>query len=365
MESRLSRLLGCQHPIIQTAMGWIADANLVAATGRAGGFGFLAGAVMSPEEVAAGIAKIRRQTDAPFGVNFHMYTPRAKQIVDICIAEQIRAVSYSRSPDPATIDRFKAAGIICIPTVGALKHALKAVQLGADALVIQGSEGGGHTGQVATSILVPQVSAAVTVPLAAAGGFRDGRGLVAALSLGADGIAMGTRFLLTQESPVPESTKRIYLDTSPERIVVSAALDGMPQRMVLNHQLQRLISASPPVLLARAVKNAFSLSRQTGDSPWALLKSGWSMYRAGDQSLGATLMSANAPMMIQEAVVFGRPETGILPSGQIAGLIEDLPTVDNLMSSIVSEASTTIEKLGKVTAHDATVRSDRPEDGSQ
>jgi len=365
VESRLSRLLGCQHPIIQTAMGWIADANLVAATGRAGGFGFLAGAVMSPEEVAAGIAEIRRQTDAHFGVNFHMYTPRAKQIVDICIAEQIRAVSYSRSPDPATIDRFKAAGIICIPTVGALKHALKAVQLGADALVIQGSEGGGHTGQVATSILVPQVSAAVPVPLAAAGGFRDGRGLVAALSLGADGIAMGTRFLLTQESPVPESTKRIYLDTPPERIVVSAALDGMPQRMVLNHQLQRLISASPPVLLARAVKNAFSLSRQTGDSPWALLKSGWSMYRAGDQSLGATLMSANAPMMIQEAVVFGRPETGILPSGQIAGLIEDLPTVDNLISSIVSEASTTIEKLGTATARDAVVCSDRPEDGSQ
>ena len=99
METRLTTLLGSQYPVIQTAMGWIADANLVASTGRAGGFGFLAGAVMSPAEVEAGISVIRAQTDAPFGVNFHMYVPHARQIVDICIAEQVRAVSYSRSPD--------------------------------------------------------------------------------------------------------------------------------------------------------------------------------------------------------------------------------------------------------------------------
>ena len=363
VESRLTRLLACQYPIIQTAMGWVADADLVAATGRAGGFGFLAGAVMTPEEVADGIAAIRRQTDAPFGVNFHMYTPQASRIVDICIAEQVRAVSYSRSPDSATIDRFKAAGIICIPTVGALKHAVRAVQLGADALVIQGSEGGGHTGQVATSILLPQVRAAVDVPLAAAGGFRDGRGLIAALSLGADGIAMGTRFLLTQESPVPDATKHVYLETPPERIIVSPVLDGMPQRMVLNDQLQRLIVASSPLLAMRAVKNAFAMSRQTGDSPWELLKSGWKMYRAGDQSLGATMMSANAPMMIQEAVVHGRPETGILPSGQVAGLIDDLPSVENLISAIIKEASTTAERVGKLAFADATSESGAPNSG--
>ena len=142
----------------------------------------------------------------------------------------------------------------------------------------------------------------------------------------------------------------------------------MPQRMVLNNQLQSLISASSLVVLVRAVKNAFSLSRQTGDSPWALLKSGWRMYRAGDQSLSATMMSANAPMMIQEAVVHGRPDSGILPSGQIAGLIEDLPTVNSLVSSIVSEALATIEKLGKVGVLDASVAASTahlPEDGSQ
>ena len=345
MQTPLNALLGCTHPVIQTAMGWVADAGLVSATGRAGGFGFLAGAVMTPAEVAAGIADIRRQTDAPFGVNFHMYVPQAPRIVDICIAEGVRAVSYSRSPDAKTIERFKSAGILCIPTVGALKHAVKAVELGADALVVQGSEGGGHTGRVATSILLPQVREAVTVPLAAAGGFRDGAGLIAALSLGADGVAMGTRFLLTRESPVPESTKRVYLATPPENIVVSDALDGMSQRMVLNSQLKQLMTSSSLGLLVRAIGNAFKLSRQTGDSPWALLRSGWRMYRAGDDSLGAMLMSANAPMMIQEAVVHGRPDDGILPSGQVAGLIADLPSVEDLLNGMMSGANAALSRL--------------------
>jgi NAD(P)H-dependent flavin oxidoreductase YrpB (nitropropane dioxygenase family) len=345
METRITRLLGCRYPVIQTAMGWIADAQLVAATGRAGGFGFLAGAVMTPEEVQRGIAAIRERTDAPFGVNFHMYVPHADRIVDICIAEQVRAVSYSRSPDAKTIERFKAADVLCIPTVGALKHAVRAVELGADALVVQGSEGGGHTGQVATSILLPQVREAVTVPLAAAGGFRDGKGLVAALSLGADGVAMGTRFLLTQDSPVPVPTKRIYLGALPEQVVVSSALDGIPQRMVMNAQLKRLISGSSIGLLFGAIKHAFALARQTGSSPWLLLRSGWRMYRGGEESLATTLMSANAPMLIQEAVVHGRPESGILPSGQVAGLIQDLPSVSDLIEKVMSEADATLSRL--------------------
>ena len=348
MQTRLNALLGCRYPVIQTAMGWIADANLVAATGRSGGFGFLAGAVMTPDEVASGIQAIRAQTDAGFGVNFHMYVPQASEIVDICISEQVRAVSYSRSPDAKTIERFKAAGILCIPTVGALKHAKKAVELGADALVVQGSEGGGHTGQVASSILLPQVREAVSVPLAAAGGFRDGNGLVAALSLGADGIAMGTRFLLTQESPVPDETKQRYLASTPEQIVISAALDGLPQRMLLNTQLKQLMSATSIGLFIRAVRSAFAMSKQTGDSPWALLKAGWRMYRAGDDSLASTMMAANAPVLIQEAVVHGRPEEGILPSGQVAGLIDNLPLVADMIEQIMQEADSAIRHLSSL-----------------
>lgn len=347
MQTPLTELLGCRYPIIQTAMGWVADPALVVATAKAGGFGFLAGAVMTLDEIEAGILAIKSETDAPFGVNFHMYVPFAEDIVDLCIEQRVRAVSYSRSPSARSVEKLKAAGIVCIPTVGAFKHAVKAVELGADALVIQGGEGGGHTGSVATSILLAQVRGAVTVPIAAAGGFRDGGGLVAALAMGAQGIAMGTRFLLTQESPVPDATKAVYLRTPPEDIVVSTRLDGLPQRMIANSYLARLIDASQLGLLLRALRNGLAFTKMTGSSLWDMLKSAWHMRRGGDLSLGQTLMAANAPMMIQEAMVHGRPEDGILPSGQVAGLIDDLPSVEVLISGIMAEAESTLEVLSK------------------
>lgn len=345
MKTPLTDLLGCRYPIIQTAMGWVADSALVAATAKAGGFGFLAGAVMTLEEIERGIADIKALTDAPFGVNFHMYVPYAEDIVDLCIEQRVKAVSYSRSPSSASVEKLKRAGIVCIPTVGAMKHAVKAVELGADALVIQGGEGGGHTGSVATTILLPQVREAVNVPIAAAGGFRSGAGLVAAMALGADGIAMGTRFLLTQESPVPENTKAVYLKTPPEQIVVSTKLDGLPQRMIANPYLSDLMRATGFGLLARAIRNGIAFTRLTGGSLLGMLGSAWKMYRSGNTTLGQTIMAANAPMMIQEAMVKGMPDKGILPSGQVAGVIDDIPTVDALIQRIMSDADATLSSL--------------------
>jgi len=345
MKTSLTKLLGCRYPIIQTAMGWVADSVLVSATCNAGGFGFLAGAVMTLEEIERSIADIKARTGAPFGVNFHMYVPYAEDIVDLCIEQKVKAVSYSRSPSSASIEKLKRAGIVCIPTVGAMKHAVKAVELGADALVIQGGEGGGHTGSVATTILLPQVREAVTVPIAAAGGFRSGAGLVAAMALGADGIAMGTRFLLTQESPVPENTKAVYIKTPPEQIVVSTKLDGLPQRMIANSYLSDLMRATGIGLLVRAIRNGIAFTRLTGGSLLGMLRSAWKMYRSGNTTLGQTMMAANAPMMIQEAMVKGIPDKGILPSGQVAGVIDDIPTVDALILRIMSDADATLNSL--------------------
>lgn len=345
METPLTRLLGCRYPIIQTAMGWVADPRLVAATANAGGFGFLAGAVMNLEEIEHSIREVKSMTDRPFGVNFHMYVPFADQIVDLCIEHGVRAVSYSRSPSAEMVDRLKQAGIVCMPTVGALKHAVKAVELGADALVVQGAEGGGHTGYVATNLLLAQVRDAVSVPIAAAGGFRDGAGLTAALALGSDGIAMGTRFLLTKESPVPDATKAVYLRTPPEKIIVSDCLDGMPQRMIANGYLARLVASSQIGLMLRALRNGLLFARLTGGSLLGFIASAWRMYRSGHSTLGQTFMAANAPMMIQQAMVYGKPEEGILPSGQVAGLIDDLPTVEVLMYRIMGEACLARERL--------------------
>ncbi|CBL46325.1 Probable enoyl-ACP reductase [gamma proteobacterium HdN1] len=350
LKTRLTDLLGCEYPVIQTAMGWVANPDLVAATCNAGGFGFLAGAVMTPAEVEAGIQAIKAKTDKPFGVNFHMYTPAANEIIEICIRHKVRAVSYSRSPAKQMIQRLKDAGIVCIPTVGAVKHAIKAVEMGADAVVVQGGEGGGHTGSVASNILLPQVVEALKVPVVAAGGFKDGRGLVVALAYGAEGIAMGTRFLMTKECPVPDQTKARYVKAKPEEIIVSKKLDGMPQRMINNEFLQALEKKSAIGMLILAVRNGLAFTKITGGSLLQMLLSAWKMKKSNDMSFTQTMMAANAPMMIQEAMVNGHPADGILPSGQVAGTIKDLPTGAELMAQIVSEAQATLAKLSERTA---------------
>lgn len=337
MNTPLTKLLGCDYPIIQTAMGWVADAKLVAATSNAGGFGFLAGAVMTPDEVEKSVVAIKAATDKPFGVNFHMYTSGAADIVDICCRSGVKAVSYSRSPSADLIEKLKSAGIVCIPTVGAAKHAAKAVSLGADAVVVQGGEGGGHTGSVASTILLPQVLEQVDVPVVAAGGFKDGRGLAAALAMGASGIAMGTRFLMTQESPVPDATKTRYVDAAPDQIIVSKKLDGLPQRMINNTCLSDLETSSQLGMWWLAVKNGLAFAKLTNTSLLEMLQSAWKISRTGDLSMAQTMMAANAPMMIQEAMVQGHPDHGILPSGQVAGVIHDLPTVAELIQRIVNE----------------------------
>lgn len=345
MKTALTTLLGCRYPVIQTAMGWVADANLVAATGNAGGFGFIAGAVMTPAEIEQQIVAVKTASDAPFGVNFHMFVPDAEAIVELCIKYQVAAVSYSRSPVPALVSRLKAANIVCIPTIGAAKHAAKAVAMGADALVVQGGEGGGHTGGVASTVLLPEVVRSVDVPVAAAGGFKDGDGLVAALAFGASGIAMGTRFLLSQESPVPLATKQCYLNATPEQMVVRTVLDGIPQRMLYNRYLRSLESSSSAGMLLRAVKNGLAFSRMTESSLLAMLKSAWQMSRSGDVTFAQTLMAANAPMMIQQAIVAGQPDRGVLPGGQIAGTIDDLPAVAELIEQIMNQAQQRLHEL--------------------
>ena len=341
LNTRITELLGCQYPIIQTAMGWVADPRLVAGTCNAGGFGFLAGATIPPDQMEAAILQTKQLTDKPFGVNFHMYQTNAPQIVDMVVRHGVRAVSYSRSPGKDMVKKLKDAGVICIPTIGLPKHAAKAIEMGADAVTIQGGEGGGHTGAVPTTLLVPQVIDAVAgkVPVLAAGGFKDGRGLVAAMAWGADGIAMGTRFLLTQESPVPAETKQRYLACkNPADIIVSKALDGLPQRMITNEFLGAIEKAGPIGRLLIAAQSGLRYMKLSGASPVELFRAAGEMVRNDGLTWSQALFSANAPMIIQKAMVDGRPAEGVLPSGQVAGTIDDLPTCAELIQRIVSEA---------------------------
>jgi len=348
LQTRLTEKLGCKYPIVQTAMGWVADPKLVAGSCNAGGFGFLAGATIPPDEMERDLLQVKELTDKPFGVNFHMYQPNAADIVDMVIRHGVRAVSYSRSPGPEFIRRLKDAGVICMPTVGLPKHAIKAVQLGADVVTVQGGEGGGHTGAIPTTLLIPQVVDAVgdKVPVVAAGGFKDGRGLVAALAWGADGIAMGTRFLMTAESPVPRTTLQRYVDCSnPGEIIVSRAMDGLPQRMIMNELLAEMERAGTLHKLWIALRNGLAFRRHTGASVLGLLRSAIAMGGDGEMTASQAIMSANAPMIIQKAMVDGEPALGVLPSGQVAGVIDDLPSCADLVNNIVAEAQQRLSQL--------------------
>lgn len=340
LHTPLCELLGCQYPIVQTAMGWVAGSSLVTATTKAGGFGFLAGATIAADRIEDEIVRVRKDTeDRPFGLNFHMFQPNAMQLLDLAVKHKIRAVSYGRGPDKKTIGRLRDAGIVCMPTVGALKHAQKAIEMGANAITIQGGEGGGHTGSVPTTVLLPQVVDAVSVPVIAAGGFYDGRGLLSALAFGAQGIAMGTRFLMTRNSGVPEATLARYLAAKDaEQIRVSHLVDGMPQRMIPNEYLSMLEKASPLKRVRIALGLALQWKAQTGMTFSHAASVLWQALREDPASVAQTVMAANAPMLLQRSMVEGKPAEGVMSAGQVAALIGRLDSCQEVIQGIVQQA---------------------------
>jgi NAD(P)H-dependent flavin oxidoreductase YrpB (nitropropane dioxygenase family) len=353
LHTQLCQRLGCRYPIIQTAMGWVARPELVAATCNAGGFGFLAAAVMRPDEVESAIARVRSLTAQPFGVNFHSFQPGAERVVDILIREKVSAVSFGRGPDKRMIARIREAGIACVPTVGAVKHARKMVELGVDMVVVQGGEGGGHTGSVASTVLLPQVLDAVQVPVIAAGGFADGRGLAAALAYGAQGIAMGTRFLMTRDCPVPQVTKERYTRATTDDILVTTKIDGLPQRMIRNETLSRIERAGRARMLLLALSSAWQMKRLTGAKVSELLSAARRSGHGAGLSFGQSMMAAIAPVMFQRSMLAGQPQQGLLATGLVAGRLTDLPSCEELIAGIVREARARLAALGAGTSGDS------------
>jgi len=347
LTTRLCRMAGVRYPIVQTGMGWVAGPRLVSATAAAGGLGILASATMTVDELEAAITDVRARTGAPFGVNLRTDSVDIEARVQLLLDHQVRVASFAQAPRPELVARLKSAGVMVMPTVGARRHAEKMAGCNVDAVIAQGSEGGGHTGSVPTSLLLPEVVDAVgaAVLVVGAGGFFDGRGLVAALAYGASGIAMGTRFLLTQESTVPEAVKAMYLSTPMNGTVVTSAVDGVPQRVVRTPLVQRLEGAGRLRALPRALSNALAFRRRTGASVSALVREGRAIKEGNELTWAQVVMAANAPMMTRAALVEGRTDTGILPTGQVVGGIDELPTVAELMSRIVSEANQTLERL--------------------
>ncbi|WCO66195.1 nitronate monooxygenase [Iamia majanohamensis] len=347
LDTRICTLLGCRHPIVQTGMGWVSGANLTAATSAAGGFGILAAVTMDPDQLRRAVQAVKEATDAPFGVNFRADQPDLDERIRFVADEGVRLVSFAGAPAKDAIARLHDHGVLVMPTVGARRHAEKMLGWGVDAVIAQGGEGGGHTGTVPTSLLLPDVVDAVgaDIPVLGAGGFHDGRGLVAALAYGADGIAMGTRFLLTAESRVPDAVKERYLVAKVTDTVVTEALDGAPQRVIRTDLVDRLIGSRAVSRLPRAVGNALAFRRLTGTSTRDLVTEGLAMRRNQDLTLSQLAMAANAPMLIKAALVDGHPEVGVLPTGQVTGLIDAIPSVADVVARIVAEAEATLARL--------------------
>jgi NAD(P)H-dependent flavin oxidoreductase YrpB (nitropropane dioxygenase family) len=346
LRTRACELFGVEYPVVQTGMGWVAGARLTSATSAAGGLGVLASATMTFDELNKAIHEVKDRTDKPFGVNLRADQEDIDDRVRLLVEEGVRVASFAQAPGREIISRLRDAGVVTMPTVGARRHAEKVAEWGVDAVIAQGGEGGGHTGVVPTTLLLPEVVDAVDVPVLAAGGFFDGRGLVAALAYGAAGIAMGTRFLLTQESTVPDDIKAIYLGTPVTGTVVTTRVDGYPQRVIRTKTVDKLEGAGRLLALPRALRNALAFRRLTGTSMRALLREGRAMRKAQDLTWGQVVMAANAPMLTRASMVEGRPEVGILPTGQGVGVIDELPTVQQLIDRVIAEAESTLERLG-------------------
>ncbi|WP_416978877.1 NAD(P)H-dependent flavin oxidoreductase [Streptomyces sp. T028] len=345
LRTRLCDLVGVRYPIVQTGMGYVSGPELTAATAAAGGLGILASATLTLEQTRDAIRAVRERTDAPFGVNMRGDAPDVLERGDLLVREGVRIASFALAPNERVIRTLKDSGLVVIPSIGARRHAEKVQAWGVDAVVVQGAEGGGHTGGVPTSILVPQVVDAVDIPVIAAGGFRDGRGLVAALAQGAVGIAMGTRFLLTSDSTVRDSVKAEYLRRGVTDTVVTAVLDGIPQRVLRTEPVERLLKERAPARLVRSLRHAVAFRRTSGTSWSDMVREGLAMRRGHDLGWSQVMMAANTPMMLRASMVDGRTDLGTLASGQIAGVIEDLPGCKELIEGIVAEADAVLRRL--------------------
>jgi NAD(P)H-dependent flavin oxidoreductase YrpB (nitropropane dioxygenase family) len=255
--------------------------------------------------------------------------------------------SFALAPTQDLITRLKDHGVVVMPSVGAAKHAVKVAAWGADAVMVQGGEGGGHTGPVPTTLLLPTVLDAVDIPVVAAGGFFDGRGLAAALSYGAAGVGMGTRFLLTQDSAVPDAVKRLYLQHGLTDTVVTTKVDGMPHRMLRTALVEELEQTAAVRRLGPTVRRTLDFKRTSGMSWLGLARDGRAMRKTQGRTLGQLALAANTPTMLKAGLVDGDTGAGVLASGQVVGVIDDLPTCEELIDRVVTTA---IRELGRASS---------------
>ncbi|MBW2632233.1 MAG: nitronate monooxygenase [Deltaproteobacteria bacterium] len=338
----MTDLFGIRHPIMLAGMNWITEPNLVAAVCNAGGLGIFATARCTPEETRENIREIKSLTDKPFGINQILVSPGAKDNIKIAIEEKVAFVNYSLGK-PWFIDEVHAYGGKVMGTIALAKHAKKAEEAGCDVLIITGYEAAAHGADATSMVLIPIVSRLVNIPLIAAGGVYDGRGLAAALALGADGISMGSRFMITKESMVHDSFKKLCIGASEQDTLYGNVFDGMPGRVLKTKEAEAMVKKGFPLI--DSIKGALLLKRILNLSPGQFVKTAMDMMTAEEgHSVWVLARQAACNMKHMMAIMDGDIDGGILFAGQCCGGIEDIPTCQELIDRIIIEAEDVMEK---------------------
>jgi enoyl-[acyl-carrier protein] reductase II len=308
LKTAICDLFGIKHPIIQGGMAHVGTAELVSAVSNAGGLGIVGSGFYEPDWVRQQIHLTRQQTGKPFGINIQLASPFARQVIDVVLEERVAIVTTGAGNPESYIPRFKQTGVIVVPVVNSTALAKQLEGAGADAIVAEGTESGGHVGETTTMVLVPQVVDSVRIPVIAAGGIGDGRGLAAALALGAKGIQMGTRFVCSTECIAHPRYKQKILEANSSSTVVTRQILGSPQRSLQN----KLTDQFQELEKAGATKEELEL------------------FDRGRMYLG---------------LIEGDIEDGTLLAGQIAGLIKEIKPVRVIIEEIIAEAKAIITSL--------------------
>ncbi len=340
MKTRLTRLLGIEHPIVLPGMTYVAVPRLVGAVSHAGGLGILASGGMSAQECSQAIAAVRAITDKPFAVGCSLALPGALACVDVALEAQVPVLNISMGKGEQVIQRAHAYGGKVIATVSNEKHARAAIDSGVDGLIVTGHEAAAHGGQVGSMVLIAAVRDMTDLPIIAAGGIADGRGLVAALALGADAVAMGTRFAASFESPVHAQTKQMVVEMAAQDTIYSPNFDTWPCRVMRTPGGRRFTARklSPPVAIARSLQAAREL-----DTPFsALAKDAMSQGLTG--AVKAAYFGA-ATLAMRKAIQEGDHVEGVQLIGQSQGLVHDVASVQDIMRRVIDEAREVREQL--------------------
>jgi enoyl-[acyl-carrier protein] reductase II len=345
MQTRITELLGIEHPLLCPGMTYVATAELVAAVGNAGGLGILAVGHLTPEQTRAEIRRVRELTGKPFGVGVALLMPGAQLNAEVAIEEKVPVLNFSLGKGDWICDRVHAYGGKVIATVVSEKHAKAAERAGVDALLVTGHEAAAHGGDVTSLVLVPAIRQVTQLPVIATGGFGTGGGLVAALALGADAVAMGTRFATSQESPVHQRTKDLIIEKRVHETIYNSNFDSMPCRVMKTPVAS--IRTAKKLTLWRVLWRSLAAARATGRPLLGLLRE---VLRNGFvQTLKLAYFGA-ATEEIRRATVDGDNERGIQLIGQVQGLVHDAPPVAEIVARVMKEADAALAQVNAQSA---------------